>query len=312
MSPRDTASAATVLLVSHDKNELATLGRLLGDTYATVAAQNERTALYHLETRSIHLVISNIDLGYTDGSKLCAQLKTSVHYAHIPVILLVTGGPARIKSLESGADACMERPLSREYLKAQIKNLLTNRARIKDYFAHSLYAHMSSSSKENEKFLHKLNDYISGHLQNIDLDVDTLARLMNMSRPTFYRKLKCISDLTPNELINVARLNKAAELISTTAYKVCEIAKMVGFNSQSNFGKAFLKRFNVTPTEYQQMKGPTRNRRQRFVHNRALAKVTTEKDRGEAGPAKALDINDMRELGYFPVETNSRTTLHIA
>jgi AraC-like DNA-binding protein len=115
---------------------------------------------------------------------------------------------------------------------------------------------MSSSSKENEKFLHKLNDYISGHLQNTDLDVDTLARLMNMSRPTFYRKLKCVSDLTPNELINVARLNKAAELISTTAYKVCEIAKMVGFNSQSNFGKAFLKRFNVTPTEYQQMKGP--------------------------------------------------------
>jgi len=229
---------------------------LLGDIFAILTAQNERAALYILETRSIHLIISNMDMGYTDGGKLCAQLKTSVHYAHIPVILLIAGSSSRIKGLESGADACMERPLSGEYLRAQIKNLLTNRARIKDYFAHSLYAHMSSGSKENEKFLHKLNDFISGNLQNIDLDVDTLAKLMNMSRPTFYRKLKSVSDLTPNELINVARLNKAAELISTTGHKVCEIAKMVGFNSQSNFGKAFLKRFHATPTEYQQMTVP--------------------------------------------------------
>jgi len=256
MSGRDAASACTILLASHDKGELDMLGRLLGDTYDVLTAQNERIALYILETQSIHLIISNMDLGHTDGSKLCAQLKTSVHYAHVPVILLIGDSSSRIKGLESGADACIERPLSREYLKAQVKNLLTNRARIKDYFAHSLYAHMSSSSKEKEKFLHKLNDFISDNLQNVDLDVDTLAKLMNMSRPTFYRKLKSVSDLTPNELISVARLNRAAELISTTGHKVCEIAKMVGFNSQSNFGKAFLKRFHATPTEYQQMPAP--------------------------------------------------------
>ena len=250
------ASACTILLVDSDKGGLSTLSRQLEDSYHVVTARNERTALHILQTRSIHLVISNMDLGYTDGTKLCAQLKTSMHYAHIPVILLTAGSSSRVKALESGADACMENPSDREYLRAQVKNLLANRARIKDYFAHSLYAHMSSSSKENENFLNKLNDYISGHLQNIDLDVDTLAKLMNMSRPTFYRKLKCVSDLTPNELINVARLNKAAELISTTRHKVCEIAKMVGFNSQSNFGKAFLKRFHVTPTEYQQTTKP--------------------------------------------------------
>ena len=250
------ASAGTILLVGHDKSELDTFSRQLADNFDVLTAQNERAALYILETRSIHLVISNMDLEHTDGSNLCAQLKTSVHYSHIPVILLIAGSSSRIKGLESGADACMEKPLSREYLRAQIKNLLTNRARIKDYFAHSLYAHMSCSSKENEKFLQKLNDFIADNLRNLDLDVDTLAKRMNMSRPTFYRKLKSVSDLTPNELINVARLNKAAELISTTGHKVCEIAKMVGFNSQSNFGKAFLRRFNVTPTEYQQMMAP--------------------------------------------------------
>src|SRR6185503_6320728 len=165
----------TILLVNPDKSELDLLSRQLDHTYAILTARNERAALYLLETHSIHLVICDMDLGYTDGSKLCVQLKTSIHYAHIPVILLIAGSSSRIKSLESGADACMEKPLCGEYLRAQIRNLLTNRTRIKNYFAHSLYAHMSSSSKENEKFLHKLNDFISGNLQNTDLDVDTLA-----------------------------------------------------------------------------------------------------------------------------------------
>jgi AraC-like DNA-binding protein len=106
-------------------------------------------------------------------------------------------------------------------------------------------------SRENEAFLSRLNNLISDNLRNMDLSVDILARLMNMSRPTFYRKIKCLSDLTPNELINTARLNKAAELISTSDFKVFEVTKMVGFNSQSNFGKAFMKQFNVTPTEFQ-------------------------------------------------------------
>jgi hypothetical protein len=36
--------------------------------------------------------------------------------------------------------------------------------------------------------------------------------MMNMSRGTFYRKIKGLSDLTPNELIMLSRLKKAAEL----------------------------------------------------------------------------------------------------
>jgi AraC-like DNA-binding protein/CheY-like chemotaxis protein len=247
-----------VLLVDHDKEELDILSGYLNDTYELFTARNERTVMRTIETHSIHLIISSIELIDTDGSKLCAQLKSSAHYSHIPVILLLAGGaiPSRLKSLESGADAYIERPLSGEYIRAQIKNLIANRARIKDYFAHTLFAYTDARicSKTNEGFLNRLNDLISDHLPNPDLDVDLLARLMNMSRPTLYRKIKCISNLTPNELITIARLKRAAELISTADHKIFEVAKMVGFNSRSNFGKAFFKQFNVTPTAYQQLK----------------------------------------------------------
>jgi response regulator RpfG family c-di-GMP phosphodiesterase len=244
-----------VLLVDHDKVELDTLSKYLGDTSRLFTAGNGSIAVKMIESYPIHLIISNIKLIDADGSELCSQLKTSSAYAYIPVILLIDGNTfsSRIKCLESGADAYIERPFSREYLHAQVKNLIANRTRIKDYFARSLLADMGTitGSKEDEVFLNKLNHHISRNLPNTRLNVDSLARLMNMSRPTLYRTIECISDLTPNELINIARLNRAAELISTTGHKISEVAKMVGFNSRSNFGKAFIKQFNVTPKKYQ-------------------------------------------------------------
>jgi AraC-like DNA-binding protein len=90
-------------------------------------------------------------------------------------------------------------------------------------------------------------------LQNLDnnqLDVDLLAETMNMSRPTLYRKIKAVANLSPNELIIVTRLKKAAELLVQSDYKIQTIASMTGFNSQAQFGRSFLKQFGIRPSEY--------------------------------------------------------------
>jgi AraC-like DNA-binding protein len=75
-----------------------------------------------------------------------------------------------------------------------------------------------------------------------------------MSRPTLYRKIKTITGLTPNELINLVRLEQAANLLEAGRYRIFEIARMVGFRTQSSFGKAFIKQYKITPTQYLQMK----------------------------------------------------------
>lgn len=95
-----------------------------------------------------------------------------------------------------------------------------------------------------------LNDTIYQNIEDEDLDVNKLAKIMNMSRVSLYRKIKSISDLTPVELINITRLKRAAELLSTGEYRIYEIAAMVGFSSQSNFSRYFLKQFGMTPTNY--------------------------------------------------------------
>lgn len=105
-------------------------------------------------------------------------------------------------------------------------------------------------SAADEKFLAKLNTYI---LQNIDdpsLDVDKLSEAVYISRPTLYRKIKAILDLTPNELINITRLKKAAELLVQGDHTVNEVSLLVGFNSATHFGRNFLKQFGMTPSAY--------------------------------------------------------------
>ncbi|RYZ76753.1 MAG: AraC family transcriptional regulator, partial [Proteobacteria bacterium] len=161
-----------------------------------------------------------------------------------------------IEGLELGADAYIEKPFSKEHLQAQIASLIANRSMIREYFASSPLVHIKSiaHSKADERFLERLNNTIETHIEDADLDVEKLARILNMSRITLYRKIKAISNFTPIELINITRLKKAAELLAEGDHKIYEVAVMVGFSSQSNLARNFHKQFNMTPTDYMQAK----------------------------------------------------------
>jgi len=193
-----------------------------------------------------------------DGLELCRVIKTNVDYSHIPVVLLTAKNTlqSKIEGLEIGADVYIEKPFSLQHLQAQISSLLTNRSKIREYFASSPLVHIKSMahSKADEKFLHDLNEVIYQHLDNSELDIDKLAAFMNVSRPTLFRKIKAISNLTPHELVNLARLKKAAELLAKNEFKIYEVADMVGYHHQSNFARDFQRQFGMTPTEFMMKK----------------------------------------------------------
>ncbi|MFR1292364.1 MAG: helix-turn-helix domain-containing protein [Parabacteroides distasonis] len=118
---------------------------------------------------------------------------------------------------------------------------------VKSFYA---FIDKEACTKADEKFLKKLNDIIDSHINDVNLDVDMIADLMNLSRPTLYRKINGLSNVTPNELIKISRLKKAAELILQGDMRIYEIAEAVGFNSQSYFSRAFSKQFNMSPSQY--------------------------------------------------------------
>lgn len=243
-----------ILLVDDNEEILEFVEQELNPLYTVIKAFNGKEAFSILQEEIIQLVISDVMMPVMDGFELCKLIKTNFDYSHIPVILLTAKNSlqSKIEGLEIGADAYIEKPFSPEYLLVQVANLLANRAKIKEYFAGSPLVHIKSMahSKADELFLEHLNEMINNNLEDHDLDVEKLARLVNMSRPTLYRKIKSISDLTPNELVNITRLKKAAELLLENKYKIYEIADMVGYGSQTNFGRNFLKQFGMTPSDY--------------------------------------------------------------
>lgn len=243
-----------ILVVDDNKELLEFISGELSPEYTVVKAFNGEKALNILKAETIQLVLSDIMMTGIDGFGLCRQIKSNLEYSHIPVILLTAKNTlqSKIEGLECGADAYIEKPFSPEHLQVQINNLLTNRNKIKAYFSSSPLAHIKSIaySKADEHFLEKLHEIIYENIADCGLNVEHLASTMNMSRPTLYRKIKALSNLTPNELINIARLKKAAELLAAGDYKIYEVASMVGYNSQTSFGRNFLKQFGMTPSEY--------------------------------------------------------------
>jgi AraC-like DNA-binding protein len=191
------------------------------------------------------------------GFLLCRQLKSNGISAHIPVILITAEEnlQVRIKSLEAGADVHIGGPVFREYLDVQMRNLITNRVKVRQHFTKGAIVDESQADLTGkEEIIKKLSSCLSALKPDTEPGVDQLARLMHMSLPTLYRKMKHITHLTPNELINEARLRKAADLLTEGRYRVSEVARMVGYGSPSSFGKSFLKQFKVTPATYQRMK----------------------------------------------------------
>jgi len=243
------------LIIADDHEEILDfIAEDLSINYETFKATNGQEVLNLLKEYSVHLIISDIMMPVIDGYELCKILKSNVEYSHIPLILLTAKNSlqSKIKGLEEGADAYIDKPFSPNHLQAQIQSLLTNRNKVRSIFSRSPLAHINTMAytQADTIFLERINNLIHENITSKDLDVNQLAEMLHMSRPTLYRKIKAVSNLTPNDLINISRLKKAAELLCQGEYKIFEVAYMVGYNSQTHFGRNFQKQFGMTPSEY--------------------------------------------------------------
>ena len=104
-------------------------------------------------------------------------------------------------------------------------------------------------SQKDCEFIAKIQGVIAEQLADENFSIDTLAEQMNMSRSNFYRKIKALSGMSPNDYLKTLRMNRAAELI-VSGTRISEVAAQVGFTSSSYFAKCFKAQYGVLPKEY--------------------------------------------------------------
>ena len=107
-----------------------------------------------------------------------------------------------------------------------------------------------ATSQPDEEFVRNLKEIIEANLSDPEFSMDDMADSLNMSRSNFYRKIKGVLDLSPNEYLRLERLKRAAQLLKEGENRVNEICYMVGFNSPSYFAKCFQKQFGVLPKDF--------------------------------------------------------------
>lgn len=106
-----------------------------------------------------------------------------------------------------------------------------------------------SKNPADNSFLHQVIQNINNHLSNDHYGVGMLCHEMGVNERQLQRKLKAITNKSPNQLISLIRLNKAKELIQNSQHTIAEIAFQTGFSSPSYFSKCFKKEFAISPSE---------------------------------------------------------------
>ncbi|GHT62905.1 sensor histidine kinase [Bacteroidia bacterium] len=245
-----------ILLVEDNVELLELTSEMLSEYFTVLKAPNGRKALDRLLHEPVDLIVSDVMMPEMDGFELCRTVKSDINLSHIPVVLLTakTTTDAKIEGMEQGADAYIEKPFSMKYLKNQIENLLKLRLAFQK-MALTLPVNAESLptiSKKEQEFISKLHAEIDKHISEQNFSIDDLAGTLFMSRSSFYRKIKAVSGISPNDYLRVYRLNKASGLLRESNLQITEIAMRLGFEDASYFARCFRQHLGVSPTEYRQ------------------------------------------------------------
>lgn len=228
--------------------------QILEEEYSIIESKDGEEGLTEAKKYMPDLIISDVMMPQKDGFEVCKLLKENISTSHIPIILLTACSLDEEKTIgfESGADAYIPKPFNAHLLKIRARKLIENRQKMKVAFSHNI---INDTKKESlgeieQNFINDFQHYVERHISNPELSVDELAEHLKLSRSQLYRKIKSLTDYSPNELIRIVRLKYAKLLLNSKVKSVSEVAYEAGFSSPSYFAKCFKDIYGGSPSEY--------------------------------------------------------------
>lgn len=253
VAPESTPDDKETILVIDDNLDIRDYVRsVLQDEYNVIEAANGQEGLQQAMKYVPDAIICDVMMPIMDGMECCRRLKSEVQTSHIPVMMLTAYAvdEQKIKGYECGADSYISKPFSARLLTVRLRNLIENRRRLQSLFADISNVSLQKTpvAEVDKGFLEKLHRLIEERLSDPDLSVEELGEQIGLSRVQLYRKTKALCGYSPNELLRIARLKKAASLLASTEKTISEITYEVGFSSPSYFTKCYKEYFGENPT----------------------------------------------------------------
>lgn len=250
----------TVMIIDDDPSMLWFVAGIFEKKYNVIPINNPEEVMERLKLEIPDLIISDVMMPAIDGISLTKTIKSDKRLNHIPLILLSAkiDTEEQVRGIDSGAEVYITKPFNVEYLEKVTDRLIQRKKDLREYYDSALSVYELKEGKfihvEDREFFEKVFQKIEANLSNADLSVDMLSDILGYSTRQFYRKLKNITDKTPNELIKECRLKTVERMLVSTNLSVDEILYKTGFVSRGNFFKSFSQEYGMTPKNYREQK----------------------------------------------------------
>ena len=248
------AKKQTILLIEDNDDLRFYLKDNLKQSFHIIEAVNGKDGWQKALALHPKLIVSDISMPVMNGIELCKKLKADSRTAEIPVVLLTALGTEedQLAGLDSGANDYIVKPFNFEILLSKIQNLL----RMQQTFKNTYQKQVEVNAKdiivvsEDDKFLKRAFDHIELNITNLNFSVEELARHLNLSRVSLYKKLLTLTGKTPVDCIRTIRLKRAVQLLEKSKLSIANVAYEVGFNNAAYFAKVFREEYGILPSEY--------------------------------------------------------------
>ncbi len=105
-----------------------------------------------------------------------------------------------------------------------------------------------------------------------DITIRELADLENYNVSYYTEWFKKNVGCLPSEYLRMVRIDKAKEILSTTRYRIIDVAVQVGYCNSSSFTRAFREVEGITPNQYRKKMKETRD----GIHTSQMPRVEKE------------------------------------
>ena len=248
----DDGTQYTVLVIDDNKDMRTYIKVILQEEFNVVEAENGKEGIAKALQIIPDAIVCDLLMPEMDGWECCKRLKAEWQTSHIPIMILTacTLEEQRMKCFECGADSFLNKPFNREIFHIRVRTLIANKLRMKAFYGDKTALPSADVNDLDKGFTERFRTVIENNLNDPSLSVETIATEMGMGRSQLYRKVKSLTGFTPIEMIRVARLKKAAEILKRTDMSVSEVAYEVGFSSPGYFTKCFSDYFGTSPSNY--------------------------------------------------------------
>lgn len=265
-SPRQTVSYKEIssdpmndclVLVVDDDDDMRDFisGELLRFFNVTVASNGEE-ALEKIAQSRPHLIISDVKMPGMGGIELLQKVRQQEELADIPFILLtaITDEEKMVRGTKYGADDYLYKPFNCRVLVAKCAALIAQRDKLRQHYAKEVVGSTPLSDiimeDVDKKFLDRFENWVDMHMEDPNMQILDFANSMKLGRTTFFKKVKQVTGMSPNEYIRKVRMERAAELLKDPTLSIAEVSYKTGFSDHNYFSRTFKDYFGITASQF--------------------------------------------------------------